>query len=98
MRLTSLYLLDNISSFPSPWFEHAGDDIPADHRPFPALLSHPRRSACGKWPRRPPAATLRPRRRSPSPPVSLPVAASSQCSRSLCRRAGEEDFPRYRFG
>jgi hypothetical protein len=37
IHTTTLSLLDNISGFPSPWFGHAGDDIPADHRPFPAF-------------------------------------------------------------
>jgi hypothetical protein len=57
--------LDNVSLSPVHYVELADLDIPADHHPFPALRSHPRRSACRRRPRRTSGAVLHPRRRSP---------------------------------
>jgi hypothetical protein len=67
--------LDNVSLSPVPCVELADLDRSAEHRAFPAVLSFPRCCACWRWRRRAPAATLHPRRRSPSPPVSSPCAA-----------------------
>jgi hypothetical protein len=88
MRLTSLYLPDNLlSAFDHP-VELAGASRSPRPPPVPsnpgAPPTHRLIKVTEKTHRSRPA---------PSPPVSLPIAASSQYSRSLCRRAGEEGFP-----
>jgi hypothetical protein len=87
-------LPDILSSSLSPYFELAGNVVLAGHRVFPAFQCFPRRCTCWRWPRRTTAAALHPRRRSPSPPVSLPVTATLPGSLSLLSQSRQEEGPR----
>jgi hypothetical protein len=94
-------LPDILSSSLSSYFELAGNVVLAGHRPghraFPAIPCLPRRAACWRWPRRTPTAALHPLRRSPSPLVSLPVAATlpGSLSRSRPSRARKKALGRW---
>jgi hypothetical protein len=91
-------LLDNVSLSPVPYVELADLDIPADHRPFPALRSLPRRAACWRWPRRTSGAALHPRRLFPPPPVSSPSAALLPVALAVYSSSWGRRPPPYRFG
>jgi hypothetical protein len=72
----------SLRPFPSRWRRCSTPELPV-HSGAPPFPTPFRDAADWRWPRRPSSAALHPRRRSPSPPVSSPSAASSQYSRSF---------------